>query len=127
MTDKKTSTNSVRIAQILLIITAILALLAGVGVLSDIGNVSKDALVVEMWRIVGLFTFAALFGVLAYKPTVNRPLWSIVIANKLVLTIVGIVLIGQANVPGAHDVAIFDGGITAVLLVASFLAGVWKK
>jgi hypothetical protein len=114
-------------AKILLITTAVLAILAGVGAISTVSGASKDTVVVESWRMIGLFTFAALFSILAVKPTIGRSLWLTVILNKLILTITGVVLLAQPNVVGASDLVIFDGGLTVVLLVASFLAGIWKK
>lgn len=127
MINKTSQTKRVRIAQILLSLTALLAVVAGVGAFASLGEVSKDVLVVETWRAIGFLTFAVLFGILAFRPTGNRALWITVILNKLALTIAGIVLMSQPEVLGASDLVYFDGGLTVVLVVASCFAGAWKK
>lgn len=127
MINKTTPTKRVRIAQILLSITALLAMVAGVSAFATLSEVSKDTLVVETWRAIGFLTFAALFSILAFRPTMSRALWITVILNKVALTIAGIVLMGQPDILGSSDLAYFDGGLTVVLFVASFLAGIWKK
>lgn len=127
MINKTPQTKRVRIAQILLSLVALLAVVAGVGAFASLGEVSKDTLVVETWRAIGFLTFAVLFGILAFRPTSNRALWITVILNKLALTIAGIVLMSQPEALGASDLVYFDGGLTVVLVAASFFAGVWKK
>lgn len=127
MINKTTPTKRVRIAQILLSITALLAMVAGVSAFATLSEVSKDTLVVETWRAIGFLTFAALFSILAFRPTMSRALWITVILNKVALTIAGIVLMGQPDILGSSDLVYFDGGLTVVLVVASFLAGIWKK
>lgn len=120
------SLTKLRIAQVLLIILAVLAALAGVGAFSAVTAANDTVIVVEIWRMIGFFTFAALFSVLASKPQGNRSLWIIVIANKLALTIAGLILLERSNVNGATDLLIFDGFITVILVIASILADAWR-
>lgn len=108
-------------------LAAVSALLAGVGSITNITAAPDDTIVVETWRVIGFFTFAALFGMLARKPQSNKSLWIVVILNKLTLSIAGFILIGNASIKGANDLVIFDGGLTILLIVASLLAGTWKK
>lgn len=110
----------------ILITLAILAGLAGLGNLADLPDTAKATLTVETWRVVGFFTFAALFGLLARRPQ-NRDVWNIVLANKLALSIIGVLYMAQGGVQGASDLVIFDGTITVLLVVAGVLQGVWAK
>lgn len=114
-------------AQTILIALAVLAVVAGVGGLVDLLDTSKATLAVETWRTVGFFTFAALFGLLAKKPASNRELWTIVVANKLALSIIGVFYLMSGNIPGASDFVSFDGTITVLLIVAGLLQGAWKR
>lgn len=126
---KKQNTQTqprLRTAQGIMVVLSILALLAGAGAAANLSTVSDAALAVETWRMIGFFTFAGLFAYLARSPQSSRALWGIVIANKLALTIAGLLYVGRA-VPGASDFVTFDGTITAFLIVASVLAGVWKR
>lgn len=128
MTTKNLPTNkNVRIAQILMCLAAVSALLAGIGAITNATSASDDTVVVELWRVIGLFTFAALFGILARRPESNRSLWAVVILNKFALSITGLVLMGNADIKGASDLIIFDGGLTLLLIVSSLFAGAWKK
>jgi peptidoglycan/LPS O-acetylase OafA/YrhL len=113
--------------QVILIFLAIAAALAGVGGLADLADAPKTILAVETWRTVGFFTFAALFSLLAKKPDSNRELWGIVIANKLALTVIGVLYLINGGIDGASDFVSFDGMVTVLLIVASILQGVWKR
>lgn len=118
------STN-IRIAQVLLGLAAASALLAGIGSITNVTSAADATVVVELWRVIGFFTFAALFGVLARAPQSYRSLWAIVILNKLALSIAGLFM-QDSDITGASDLVIFDGGLTVLLIASSFLAGVWK-
>ena len=113
--------------QIILIFLAITAAAAGLGGLADLADTAKDTLAVETWRTVGFFTFSALFSLLAKKPNSSRELWGIVIANKLALTIIGVLYLIDGGIKGASDFVSFDGLVTILLVVASILQGVWKR
>ena len=122
-----TKTTKQGIAQVILLTLSILAILAGVGALADLSDANSAQVVIETWRMIGFFTFAALFSLLANKMQDNRDLWVIVIANKLALTVAGFIYLSRDSVAGAQDLAFFDGGITVALISASYLAGVWNK
>jgi hypothetical protein len=99
-------------------IASLLALVAALGSVSaalEADDVSKMA---ETWRTVGLFTFATIFGLLAYRPVNNFALWIIVILNKSLLAIIGFSY-GSA-VSGAHEALFWDA-----LLVIILIAGLW--
>ena len=117
----------VRIAQILMCLAAASAFLAGVGSIANVTAASYNTVVVELWRVVGFFTFAALFGILARRPQSNRSLWGVVILNKLALTVAGLMLASNSSIKGTSDLIIFDGGLTLLLIISSILAGAWKK
>lgn len=119
--------KNIRIAQILMYLAAVSALFAGIGAIANVTDAPDASVVVETWRMIGFFTFAALFGMLARKPQSNRSLWAVIIFNKLALSIAGLVFISNANIKGASDLIIFDGALTLLLISASHLAGVWKK
>ncbi|MDX2776043.1 hypothetical protein PV379_01575 [Streptomyces caniscabiei] len=121
----KSSNKKLRLAQILMWLAAISAFLAGIDAVTGLAGTADSMAVVEVWRIIGLWTFAALFAFLAYNPRSSRILWVIVIGNKLALSIVGFFLMGNSVVVGASDLAFFDGGLTILLFVASLLADVW--
>jgi len=113
--------------QVILIFLAIAAALAGLGGLADLTDTAKDTLAVETWRTVGFFTFSALFSLLAKKPDSSRELWGIIIANKLALTVIGVLYLIDGGIKGAGDFVSFDGLVTALLIIASILQGVWSR
>jgi hypothetical protein len=128
MTTKISSNNkNVRLAQILMYLAAASALFAGMGGIANVTAASDDTVVVELWRVIGFFTFAALFTALAYKPQSSKSLWAVVILNKLALSVAGLMLMSNSSIQGTGDLIIFDGGLTLLLIASSLLAGVWKK
>ena len=56
-----TKTTKQGIAQVILLTLSILAILAGVGALADLSDANSAQVVIETWRMIGFFTFAALF------------------------------------------------------------------
>lgn len=126
-TQTSPTSKNIRFAQILVGLAALSALLAGVGAMATVADAPDNTLVVELWRTIGFYTFAGLFAFLGYNPRSSRALWSIVIGNKLALTIAGLVLMNNDAVVGAGDLIVFDGALTLLLIVSSVLAGVWRK
>lgn len=118
-------TSKQKAVQVILVFLAIAAAVAGLGGLADLADTAKDTLAVETWRTVGFFTFSALFSLLAKKPGSSRDLWGIIIANKLALTIIGVLYLVDGGVKGASDFVTFDGLVTVLLITASILQGVW--
>ena len=107
-------------ARVLAAIAAALALLAAVSGIGVAAASPIDTVMVESWRTVGFFTFAALFAYLAFRPT-SVTVWVIVLANKLVLTVTAL-LLGSATggaMSGAWDgalVLILAAGLVLVLM-----------
>lgn len=124
--NAKLMTKNQKTAQTILLFLSVTAVLAGVAAVADIIDTPNEILVVETWRMVGLFTFAALFALLADKMQTNRDLWMVVIGNKVALTVAGGLFLLQGGVDGAKDLLLFDGAITVLLFVAAWQAGVLK-
>lgn len=124
MKTTKTSPKQ-KAVQVILVFLAIAAAAAGLGGLADLADTAKGTLAVETWRTIGFFTFSALFSLLAKKPDSSRDLWGIIIANKLALTIIGVLYLIDGGVKGASDFVTFDGLVTVLLITASILQGVW--
>lgn len=95
-----------------------LALVASVSATAGVVVAPVDTRFVELWRVVGLITFTALFTLLAWRPVGQSALWCILSVSKAALTIAAIVI--GPSVPGASDAALWDGLLT-VLLVAGLL------
>ncbi len=91
---------------------AVLALVAAVFSATALRDASAEVLVAEVWRTVGLTTWAALFALLAVRPGLLA-VWVIALSSKLALVIVGL-LVGFA-VPGASDLVLWDGALSLVL------------
>lgn len=125
--SKKQTIRNRKISQGIMSVLAVFAALAGVAALADLSTVPDATRVIETWRMIGYFTFAALFSLLASAQQNNKSLWIIVIANKVALAIAGLALAGQPGVTGASDLITFDGMLAVFMIVASILAGVWQK
>jgi len=108
-------------------LAAVSALFAGIGAAANVTDAGDSTVVVELWRMIGFYTFAALFALLAYRPQTSRAMWAIVIGNKLALSVAGLLLVGNDAVTGASDLVVFDGGLTLLVIASSLLAGVWRK
>lgn len=108
-----------KIGKVLVIVAGILALMAGIFGIKNITGAADATKMVETWRVVGFFTFSALFFLLGTKLVRAYSLWLVVLLNKLALTIIGFAY--GANVTGAINSAAWDTTLT-VLLVAGYLA-----
>jgi hypothetical protein len=116
-----------RLCRCLLVLAAVAAAVAAVSDLPTVLAAGRDTAVVETWRLYGFVLFTGLFACLAVRPYGHRGIWELVIANKLALTITGIVFAGHGGVTGAAEVVIWDGSLT-VLLVAAYAAGrCWRR
>lgn len=102
------------VARIAAAIAAVLALVALASSIPAVMDAAPSATVVELWRLVGLATWAALFALLAARPSLV-PVWAIAVVSKASLVVGGLVL-GDA-VPGAADLVLWDGVLTVVLAV----------
>lgn len=106
-----------RIAAGLLWLCAAAAALAAASALPVVLSATTATRFVEAWRLVGFATFAGIFAVIAYAPRrVPVGIWVAVIANKLVLTVLGIAWV--ATVDGAASAVVWDGSLTVLLAVA---------
>jgi hypothetical protein len=99
-------------------LAGLLATAAGITAAASLPEVPNATLMVETWRVVGLFTFAALFALLAFRPLLSSALWLIVIASKFVLAASGLAF--GHEVSGSLEAAAWDGSLV-VLLGAGFL------
>lgn len=106
-------------------LAALLAAAAAVSAVPALYAAEPDELMVEVWRAVGFATFAALFVLLAVRPLQSVALWGIVLGNKVVLSVVGLVL-GSA-VPGALTAAAWDGALVAILSIGFAAALVARR
>ena len=116
--------GSVTVARWLLILASIAAAGAMVMGISNISSAGANTLTVEIWRIVGLGTFAGLFALLSYRPLHYPGVWELVILNKLALTVVALTYGSGAD--GARETAAVDGVLTVVLIFAYILSEGWK-
>lgn len=107
------------IAQAAAVVAAVLALVAAISSAAALPSASVEVLVAELWRTVGLMTWAALFALLAVRPGLLA-VWVIALSSKLALVIGGL-LIGYA-VPGASDLVLWDGVLSVVLAVGAAAA-----
>lgn len=121
VTASGTSVRSAeRVARVLLWACATAAGLAAVSALPVVLSAGQDTRFVEVWRLVGFATFAAIFSVIAAAPRrVPLGIWLAVIANKLVLTVVAIAWSGEAA--GAASALWWDGSLTVALVAALVL------
>ena len=115
--------SKIKVAQIIMALAALSALGAGVGAFANVTDATDATKIVETWRLIGFFTFAALFALLAAKPKTDTAVWLIVLLNKFALTLAGIIFtIQDSSVAGLSDVLIFDGALTILILIAYSLS-----
>lgn len=107
------------IGKALVITAGVLALMAGVFGIKNITGATDATKMVETWRVVGFFTFSALFFLLGTKLVRVYSLWLVVLLNKLALTVIGLAYGSSVN--GAINSAAWDTTLT-VLLLAGYLA-----
>ncbi|WP_309103977.1 hypothetical protein [Microbacterium sp.] len=96
-----------------------LAILAGATSVLSLASLDESVLMAEIWRAIGLLTFAGIFTFIAFRPMTSPALWLIVIANKLVLTAAALGL--GAGIPGALEAVAWDGALV-IILGAGFAA-----
>lgn len=117
-------TVPVLIGRILLLVAALAAVAAVVTGAPALGETGPETLIVETWRVAGLGVFAGLFALLAYRPLHYAGVWELVVANKLVLTVVA--LSAAPDTTDAGITAAVDGSLTAVLVAAYLLCRGWR-
>jgi hypothetical protein len=108
-----------RIATVLMLVSALGALYAFITAIGAVQAAGPATQQVEAWRMFGFLMFAGVFVLLSVWPRRLPGLWELTIANKVGLTIMEALLIGN-NAAGAQFAAISDG-ILSVLLIAAYL------
>jgi hypothetical protein len=106
------------IAKTLLWVAVAAATAAGISAISSMINADNDAKMLNLWVCVGYFTFALLFGMLAWQPRGNGNLWIVAFVNKLALTIAASFYLSNSDITGANDIVIWDGLLVLLLAVA---------
>lgn len=104
-----------------MVIASIMAAVAAAGSIGSVMQASDATKALEVWRMIGFFTFSGLFGLLAIRPLAYKGIWELAILNKLALAIAGALFVTQGNIEGAQDMLIFDGMLTIMLIVAYVL------
>ena len=110
-----------RIARILLIFAALGAVFAFVSTIASVQSATPTAVVAEVWRMYGLLVFAGLFTLLAFGLRRLTGVWELVIFHKAATAITVAFSIGSA-VPDATTVAVIDGVLAVMTLIAYLLA-----
>lgn len=108
----------------LLVLLAVAALGAFVGGLGDLEAAEPARKWIEAWRTFGFLTFAALFLLLAWRPTRSPIVWEAVFLHKLAMLVMHRVL---GDVPEAALAGTVDAVLCAVLLVAWGLTRGWRS
>lgn len=106
------------------------ALVAAVASVSSVQRAGAQTVVVELWRMYGLLAFAGLFLILSARPRGNRVLWAVTLGSKLLLAVTGIALLALTpgnGIPGASDLALWDGLLTLVLVAAFWCCRGWVR
>lgn len=109
-----------RSGQALLLLAAASAVLAAIVSMSDVQSASDATRMVEIWRCVGLATFAIIFVALAHRPDTSPLVWFAVIGNKLALTVLASTWL-SGRLDGVSSVLAWDLGLTIVLVIAAAL------
>jgi hypothetical protein len=114
-------------AGVLLGVAAVAALGSGLAAVVSLDDVSAETRIVETWRAYGYLLCAGLFVLLARRPSGQRGLWALVLADKLALTVTaaGYAATGQADDAGIVVVA--DGTLSVVLLAALIACRGWRR
>lgn len=112
----------VLVGSVLLALSAVGALVAGIGAVGTVTDAGDATLIVEAWRMAGFFVFAGIFGLLAYRPRSLPGVFELAIGHKLVLTLVAAT---ASTADGAGEAVLADGVLSVLLLVAYVLCRSW--
>jgi hypothetical protein len=102
-------------------LASVSALAAALSCITDVSRAGDATLVVQTWRMYGLFLCAGLFAILARRPERNGALWALAIANKAALTITAIQYLHLGGVAEASKTLGWDGALTVTLVTAYVL------
>jgi hypothetical protein len=122
LTSAGTSSRWRAIGRALTWLAAISALAAAGSAISDVTAADHTTLVVQTWRMYGLFLCAGLFVLLALRPQVHGAVWALVIANKAALTITSAAYLTHGGIAEAGTTVGWDGALTVVLIAAYLMS-----
>jgi hypothetical protein len=117
----------VRIGQALMALAAVSAFVAALSDIATVVNAPASTTVVETWRLCGFALFTGLFALLAARPRGYRGMWELAIANKLALTVAAVGYAAHGHVTGTSQVLLWDGSLTALLIVAYIACQPWRR
>ncbi|MGE5334319.1 MAG: hypothetical protein ACM3N4_06425 [Nitrososphaerota archaeon] len=110
-----------RIATVLMLVSALGALYAFITAIGAVQAAGPATQQVETWRMFGFLMFVGVFVLLGVWPRRLPGLWELTIADKVGLTVVEVLLIGN-HADGAQFAAISDGILCAFLIAAYLLS-----
>ncbi|WP_345459643.1 hypothetical protein [Actinoallomurus oryzae] len=117
-TSAGTSSRWGTVGQVLTGLVAASALLAAVTAVSDVTAADHATLVVQTWRMYGLFLCGGMFALLALRPRVHGAVWALMIANKAALTVTTVAYSTHGGIAEATKTVGWDGTLTVVLIAA---------
>lgn len=110
-----------RAAAGLLLLAALGALFSFVDAVGATTVAGPEARVAESWRMYGFLVFAGLFVLLALRPRRSPGVWELVIFHKIAVAVTAAALVGEGT-EGAATVAVVDGVLATMLVIAYFLS-----
>ncbi|GAB2804932.1 hypothetical protein GCM10027176_07340 [Actinoallomurus bryophytorum] len=122
LTSTGTSSRWRTIGQALTGLAAISALVAAGSAISDVTSADHTTLVVQTWRMYGLFLCGGLFVLLAVRPRVHGAVWALVILNKAALTVTTAAYLAHGGIAEAAKTVGWDGALTVVLVTAYLMS-----
>ena len=103
-------------------LAAIAALIAAGSAISDVTAADHTTLVVQTWRMYGLFLCGGLFVLLALRPRVHGAVWALVVSNKAALTVTTAAYLARGGIAEAARTVGWDGALTVVLITAYLMS-----
>jgi hypothetical protein len=122
VTPAGTSSRWRTAGQVLTWLAAMSALTAAASAITDVTGADHTTLVVQTWRMYGLFMCGGLFVLLALRPQVHGAVWALVISNKAALTITTVAYLTHGGIAEATRTVGWDGALTVVLLTAYLMS-----
>jgi len=117
-----TSTRWQTAGRVLTWLASLSALAAAVSAISDVTKAADATLIVQTWRMYGLFLCTGFFVLLALRPAGHGAVWALLICNKAALTLTGAAYLAHGGIAEAAKTVGWDGGLTAVLVAAYFMS-----
>src|SRR5260370_20226502 len=110
-----------RMATGLMLLAAVSAFIAFISDVGEVAAASPATLVVELWRLYGFFIFTGLFVLLAFWPRRYPGIWELVLLDKAILSMTGLVLL-QRGVAGVQTVLLAHGFVLDFPLITFVLS-----